>query len=215
MTGNRSGAPNRVLIVAIAALIGALVGTALLYALSPRTPVMRVDDTPVEIGGPFTLTAHTGEEVSDADFRGRPLLVYFGFTYCPDVCPLSLQSLARALEELGPDAEAFQPLLVTVDPQRDTPEALAVYVASNGFPDNLIGLTGTEEEIRALADAYLVEYFVLEDEDSYAEYLMEHTSIIYLMDENGDFVRPFTHTIDSGEIAEGLRRYLAQRDADA
>ncbi len=164
------------------------------------------------IGGPFTLINHRGETVSDADFRGQPLLVYFGFTYCPDVCPLALQKLSLALERLSPaDAAVFQPILITVDPERDTPEVLSAYVSSNGFPANLVGLTGAEADIAAVAAAYRVFYERVDTPDSYADYLVDHTSVIYLMDETGAFVEPYTHASAPEDIAAGLQRHLARR----
>ena len=113
-------------------------------------------------GGPFTLTAHTGERMSDADFRGTYMLVFFGFTFCPDVCPTTLADMHAVMEALGEDAAAVQPLFVSVDPERDTPEALATYVAA--FDDRIIGLTGSEQEVEAVADAYGVYYEYVPDD---------------------------------------------------
>ena len=106
------------------------------------------------IGGPFTLTDHTGKRVTDQDFRGRNMLVFFGFTFCPDVCPSALQVMSAALDKLGPKAERFVPILITVDPERDTPMQLASYVQS--FHPRLVGLTGTPAEIDAVVKAYRV-----------------------------------------------------------
>ncbi len=168
--------------------------------------------TTAVIGGPFTLTNHRGETVTDADFRGRPMLVYFGFTYCPDVCPLAMQKLALALERLDPqEAAVFQPILITIDPERDTPAALSAYVSSNGFPANLVGLTGSAAEIAAVAAAYKVYYEKVETPDSYADYVVDHSSVIYLMDDAGAFVEPYTHASAPQDIAAGLKRHLAQR----
>ena len=118
------------------------------------------------VGGPFTLTDHTGRRVTDKDFRGQHLLVFFGFTYCPDVCPSGLQVMTAALEELGPKAEKITPIFISVDPERDTPEQLALYVSS--FHPRLVGLTGTPEEIQQVAKAYRVYYKKVEDESSTA-----------------------------------------------
>jgi len=166
----------------------------------------------VPIGGPFSLINQDGARVTDADFAGRPMVIYFGFTYCPDVCPLSLNKLAIALEIVGDEADAFQPILITIDPERDTPEQLALYVASHGFPEHLVGLTGTLEEIQAVADAYRVYFSKVNSPDTAADYLMDHTSVLYLMDANGRFADAFTHASTPQEIAERLQRYLdAQR----
>src|SRR5690349_7329011 len=103
------------------------------------------------VGGPFTLVDHTGKQVTDRDFRGRIMLVFFGFTFCPDVCPSGLQVIAAALDKLGPQAQKITPILITIDPERDTPAQLAAYVKS--FHPRLVGLTGTPEEIAAVVKA--------------------------------------------------------------
>jgi protein SCO1/2 len=187
-------------LAALGVLSGALAGCA--------PPAATTDESAITIGGPFSLVDHTGARITDQDLRGRPFVVYFGFTYCPDVCPLALNKLALALEELGPDAEQFQTLLITIDPERDTPEQLALYVGNYGFPSNLIGLTGTPEEIQAVADAYRVHYKKIESPQTTASYLMEHSSVLYLMGADGRFVNVFTHASTPEEIAEGLRRHL-------
>jgi protein SCO1/2 len=167
-------------------------------------------EPPVAIGGPFSLVDETGETVTDRDLRGRPFVVYFGFTFCPDVCPLALTKLGLALDMLGPDADRFQTIFITIDPERDTPEQLALYVRSHGFPKNLIGLTGSPEQIRAVADAYRVYYKKIQSQQTTAPYLMEHTSVLYLMGADGRFADVFTHAATPEEIAEGLRRLLAE-----
>ncbi len=137
-------------------------------------------------------------------------MVYFGFTFCPDVCPLALNKLALALDLLEPaEAERFQTVFITVDPERDTPEQLALYVGNYGFPRDLMGLTGSPEQISAVADAYRVHYKRIESRETTAPYLMEHTSVLYLMDAEGRFAGVFTHASTPEEIAEGLRRHLA------
>lgn len=137
-----------------------------------------------EIGGPFSLTAHTGERMTEADFLGKPTLVYFGFTYCPDICPGTLVAIQNAYDRLPAGVEPPQTVLISVDPERDTPEALASYVATGAFPDNLVGLTGTPEEIRAAADAFIADYSRIEAPESLSEYTMDHTSLLYLMDKD-------------------------------
>ena len=164
-----------------------------------------------QIGGPFTLTNHLGESVTDSDFHGRPLLIYFGFTYCPDVCPMSLQAMGAALDLMAPeDAAQFQSVLISVDPERDTPEALADYVRADVFPDNLMGLTGTPEEIRDVARAYRVYYARVEDENTIADYLVDHLSIIFLMDADGQFAEIFPHGTSPAIIADRLQQFLEE-----
>jgi protein SCO1/2 len=123
---------------------------------------------------------------------------------------LALSKLALALDELGPDGERFQTVFITIDPERDTPEQLALYVGNYGFPKNLMGLTGSLEEIDAVADAYRVHYKKIESPQTTASYLMEHSSVLYLMDADGRFADVFTHASTAQEIAESLRRHLAQ-----
>jgi len=158
------------------------------------------------VGGPFTLTDHTGRRVTDKDFRGQYMLVYFGFTFCPDVCPSGLQAISATLDQLGPKAEKITPVFISVDPERDTPEQLALYVSS--FHPRLVGLTGSPEEIQSVAKAYRVYYNKVKDEKSTAEYTIDHTSIIYLMDPKGEFVTHFTHATPVATMAEKLEKVL-------
>jgi protein SCO1/2 len=164
----------------------------------------------VAIGGPFELIDHTGAPFTDRDLRGRPFIVFFGFTFCPDACPLALTKVAIALDSLGADADRFQTVFISIDPERDTPEQLALYTQGNGFPRNLIGLTGSPEAIAAVAQAYRVHYKKIESEETTAGYLMEHSTVLYLMDARGRFAGVFTHASTPDEIAEGLRQHLAQ-----
>ena len=136
----------------------------------------------VQVGGPFALVDHTGRPVTDATWRGRWMLVYFGYTYCPDVCPTELQTIAAALDALGKQAAQVAPIFITIDPERDTPGHLAEYVKL--FDDRLVGLTGTPEQIAAVARAYRVYYAKVTPNDS-AGYLMDHSSFLYLMGPDG------------------------------
>jgi protein SCO1/2 len=136
------------------------------------------------VGGPFALTDHTGARRTDLDFRGRVLLVYFGYMHCPDVCPTDLLAVAQAIDDLGPAGSEVQPLFISVDPERDTPERLAQYVAS--FHPRLIGLTGSAEEIRRAARAYKV-WYAKADNPRVTTYEMEHTSYVYLVDRDGNY----------------------------
>jgi protein SCO1 len=163
-----------------------------------------------EIGGPISLVSSTGARVTEADFAGKPALIYFGFTYCPDVCPMTLTSVAAAYRKLPEGVAPPQVLLISVDPARDTPEALATYVANKAFPAGLIGLTGTEEEIRAAADAFKADYSRVDQPDSMAEYTMDHTSLLYLMDENWQLKTFFTHQDTADTIADCLSAIAAE-----
>jgi len=158
------------------------------------------------VGGPFTLTDHTGKRVTDQDFRGRFMLVFFGFTYCPDVCPTALQVMGAALQKLGSKAEQITPVLITVDPERDTPEQMAMYVKS--FHPRLVGLTGSPDEIAAVAKAYRVYFKRVPDPKSSGGYTMDHSAIIYVMGPDGAFRTHFTYTVDANAMAERLTKLL-------
>ncbi|MBL8590160.1 MAG: SCO family protein [Methylobacteriaceae bacterium] len=156
-------------------------------------------------GGPFALTTHDGRRVTEADFRGRFLLIFFGYTRCPDVCPTGLATMAAALDALGPRAERLQPVFVTLDPARDTPPALADYVAS--FHPRLIGLTGSESEIAAVARAFRV-HRVKYQPAAGGDYAVDHGSLTYLMGPDGGFLTLIPHGATPGRMADVLRRYL-------
>lgn len=158
----------------------------------------------VSVGGPFRLTDHTGREVTEADYQGRYLLVFFGFTYCPDICPMELQVMAAALDVLGPDAERVQPLFISVDPQRDTPEQMAEYVAL--FDDRIIGLTGTAEQVAAAARAYRVYYARGPGDDQ--NYQVDHSTFTYLMGPDGAFLTVFPRGTDAEAMAAATRRFM-------
>ncbi len=166
------------------------------------------------IGGSFSLVDHTGKRVTDRDFRGRFMLVFFGYTYCPDICPTSLANIAQVMDELGKDAERVVPLFISVDPQRDTPEVLADFV--HQFHPAIVGLTGTPEEIREVAQKYRVYYRkVVPDEagDSSPgadeDYLMDHSAYVYLMGPDGRFLQVFSHTQKPEDIANAIRKAMA------
>jgi protein SCO1/2 len=157
------------------------------------------------IGGPFALTDHTGKPRTDADFRGKLMLVYFGFTYCPDVCPIDLQQMGLAVDQLGVAGEAVQPIFVTVDPERDTPEHLAEYVPY--FHARFVGLTGGAEAIRQAARQYRVYYAKVPTADSYT---VDHSAFIYLMDRNGKYLGFFPPGTSAERMNEIIRPYLKQ-----
>ncbi len=158
------------------------------------------------VGGPFTLTDHTGKRVTDQDYRGRNLLVFFGFTFCPDVCPSALQVVSAALDKLGPKADRFVPLFISVDPERDTPAQLASYVQS--FHPRLVGLTGTPAEVEAVVKAYRVYVRKVSDPKSTAGYTIDHTSLIYVMGPDGAYRTHLAHTTNADALAERLAKLL-------
>ena len=161
------------------------------------------------IGGPFSLVNQGGERVTEADFAGRYMLVYFGYTYCPDFCPMSLSTMTRALDLLEPEqAERVVPVFITVDPERDTVEHLSEYAAL--FGPRLVALTGTAAETDAAARAYRVYHNKVEADASAADYLMDHSVFTYLMGPDGRYVTHFGHDATPEEVAERLRGYLEE-----
>jgi cytochrome oxidase Cu insertion factor (SCO1/SenC/PrrC family) len=156
------------------------------------------------IGGPFTLVDHTGKARRDEEFRGKLLLIYFGYSYCPDVCPTDLQQIGRAVDALGRDGDAVQPLFITLDPERDTAAHLAEYVPL--FHPRLIGLTGRAEEIRKVALAYKVYYAKYPPGSS--DYVIDHSSFIYLVDQSGKYVGFFPPGTSAERMVEMLKLHL-------
>ena len=159
----------------------------------------------VEIGGPFTLTDHTGRQVTERDYLGNFTLIFFGYTFCPDVCPTALGDIALALDELGDDGAAVTPLLITIDPERDTPATLAEYVPL--FHERLIGLTGTTDQIKRVAKAYRIFFRRVED-PNYTYYLMDHTSFVYLLNPEGKVVSLIRYGTPPDEMAKLIRQQL-------
>ena len=157
------------------------------------------------IGGPFALIDHNGKPRTDADFRGKLLLVYFGFTYCPDVCPTDLQNIGLALDQLGAAGENVQPLFITLDPERDTAEHLKDYVPM--FHPRLIGLTGDAAAIHAAAAAYRAYYakVPLKGDD----YTVDHSSFIYVVGADGQYLGFFPPGTPPERIAESIRPRLS------
>ena len=162
----------------------------------------------IALGGAFSLQDHNGQRVTEGAFAGRLGLIYFGFTYCPDVCPTELGLMASALDLLGPDASRVLPVLITIDPARDTPAALADYVSR--VPPALSGLTGTEEEIATAARAFRVYYRKIQPPGA-SDYLMDHSSFIYLVGPDGKVRQLFRPNTPPETIAAALRGQIRAR----
>jgi protein SCO1/2 len=158
---------------------------------------------PSEVGGPFNLIDQNGARVDEHILEGKWTAVFFGYTFCPDVCPTTLTTLAQAIDRLGPDAKRFQVVFITVDPERDTPAQLETYLSSPAFPRGAIGLTGTPTQIASTARAYRVYYKKTGDGPNYG---MDHTSIVYLMDPKGRFSRP----VGFGAAPPDIARQIAE-----
>ncbi len=198
-----------------------LLGGLVLFAAAPAfaqghgghhgaaaSPAPAQDRLATQFGGPFSLTDHTGKRVTEADFRNRFMLVYFGFTRCTDTCPVDLPVIAQALDAIGPLVEKIAPLFVTVDPANDTPAVIAPYVAA--FHPRLTGLTGTEAEIAAIAKAYKVHRRKLtQPHHGAGDYAVDHGSLTYLMGPDGRFLTLLPHNSGAEKLAAVLRKYLA------
>ena len=159
-----------------------------------------------KIGGPFNLVNQDGVNVSETDFMGRYMLIYFGYTYCPDVCPTSLSEMADALDMLGPKGDKITPVFITIDPERDDANAMKTYVGY--FHPRLVGLTGTVEQVKAAAKAYKAYFAKAGDGYNDDDYTMDHSSITYLMGPDGEFITHFGHGVDAEQIAEKLSDLL-------
>lgn len=177
-----------------------------------RTDVAKAGKTvsvgTADLGGPFTLVDETGAMVTEDELVGQPSLIYFGFSYCPDVCPTALQKLGVAQERMGPTADGVQFILFTVDPERDTPEQLALYVTNNGFPDGLRGFTGSVEQVDKVRAAYKVFAQKVPLEDSSMGYTVDHQDLILLIGEDGQFVDFFTSRNTPMDIAQRVGQYV-------
>ena len=189
-------------LVIFAAFTGSLaIGLAvMLWALGGLKTVT----APAAIGGPFQLVDQVGQTVTEQNLKGKPTLIFFGFTHCPDVCPTSLFEISEVLKAMGPEADKVNALFVSVDPERDTSAAMKDYLSS--FDPHLKGLTGDPAAVAKVLSAYRVyaKKVPLKDGD----YTMDHTALIYLLDRDGRFVSPFNLKRTPDEAAKDLKRYL-------
>jgi protein SCO1 len=196
---NRTAARPLVIVAAFSAsvLVGLLV---MLWAMGG----VRGVTAPAAIGGPFQLTDQGGATFNEKDLQGRPTLIFFGFTHCPDVCPTSLFEISEVLRAMGKDADRVNALFISVDPERDTAAAMKDYLSS--FDPHLKGLTGDAASVQKVITEYRVyaKKVPLKDGD----YTMDHTALIYLMDRDGKFVAPFNLNRKPEEAASDLKRYL-------
>lgn len=159
-----------------------------------------------QIGGPFTLIDQDGRPRTDADFRGKLLLVYFGYTYCTDICPTDLQAISTTIDKLGPAGESVQPLFITVDPEHDTPEAIKLYVAL--FHPRLVGLTGSAKQIKTVARAYKV-YFAKNERSKKSDPVIDHSGFVFLVGRDGKYLGFFPPGTSADRMIESLRPQLA------
>lgn len=157
------------------------------------------------IGGPFALIDHNGKPRTDADFRGKVMLIYFGFTFCADVCPIDLQAMAGAIDKLGPEGDAVQPIFITVDPEMDTPGQLKSHVGL--FHPRMIGLTGTSKQIRKVAGGYKV-YYARSEPAKRTDPRIDHTGFTFLVGRDGRYIGFFPPGTPADRIAETIRPHL-------
>ena len=186
---------------AVACLLVAL--AAAVWLFGAPAPVRRA----AAIGGPFTLQDGSGQPVTDRSFRGKYMLVYFGYTFCPDVCPTTLNDVAQAIDKLGQNANRIQPVFITVDPARDTPAIVQQYAAA--FGPRIKGLTGTPDQVASVAREYRVYYAPHKTGPDPGDYTMDHSSILYLMDPAGAFAGVIRADAGANQIAADLTHYLS------
>jgi protein SCO1 len=178
-----------------------LIGTGAFLWLGGRQPAG------LTIGGPFVLENGAGKTVSDRDYHGKYVLVYFGYTFCPDVCPTTLNAVADAMDKLGAKADQVQPLFITVDPKRDTPSVMQQYAAA--FSPRITGLTGTPDEIAKVAKEYRVYYAEHRTGPGPNDYSMDHSSILYLMGPDGRFIAPIRADESGDQMAASLVKLMS------
>ncbi len=203
---------QKIVLAAAAVLVAGIAGAALYLQSRDQeghlSPAM-LEVGGADIGGPFELTAHTGDRMTSAEVIDRPALVYFGYTFCPDICPIDVQIMADTVELLAQKDIEVRPVFVTVDPERDTPAELAYY--AEAMHPKMIALSGTKEEIRAAADAYKVYYNRVDVEGSAAGYLMEHTGFTYLMTPEKGLTAVFRRDFPAEQIAADIEAVLSQQ----
>lgn len=195
---------RRLLILGLVAVLA----VSALIALRHDRAIQRAPAPPVAlVGGAFSLVDHNAKPVTEADFLGRHMLVFFGYTYCPDVCPTAMQSIGVSLDLLKKDAAKVHPLFISIDPERDTAEVLKSFLEN--FHPSITGLTGGPEQVKAVAKAYRVYYAKVKEEGAADdEYLMNHTAGIYLMGPDGKFITMFSHNATPEDMAAKIKKYL-------
>lgn len=205
---------RRVIQISLLALLGFVIGTTSAWLevnkdvttdYSRIEPAAGTSVSGSAVGGAFTLTDHFGNPVTEQNYADSYKLVFFGFTSCPDICPTELKKITTVLEALGPKAESIQPLFISIDPARDTPDALKQYVEM--FHPRLIGLTGTPEQVKAAQKAFKV-YAAKVDDPALTEYTMNHSSFTFLMNQNNELVSLFTTGDNASDMVKEILQTL-------
>ena len=201
--GSPPGSPSPGTLYAVVGLLLALllIGTGAYVWFSGGTPAG------VTVGGPFALLDGDGKAVSEKDFRGKYMLVYFGYTFCPDVCPTTLNAVSDALDKIGAKADKVRPLFITVDPKRDTPAVVKQFAAA--FGPRMTGLTGSAAQIAAVAKAYRVFYAEHRSGAGPDDYTMDHSSVLYLMGPDGRFIAPIRAELAPDAMAASLAKLVS------
>jgi protein SCO1 len=192
-------------IVIIAVTLLALGSAWVTIAIPTNRVPEQTSSSSAQIGGPFTLDAADGRTVTDQTYRGKWLLIYFGYTFCPDACPTALNNMSGALEKLGGGASKVQPLFITVDPKRDTSQVMADYLKS--FDPRIVGLTGSQAQTDSVAKAYRV--YVAPQKTGGDDYLVDHSAYFYVMNPQGKFVNVIADDAAADEMADKLREMIA------
>ncbi|MTJ82299.1 MAG: SCO family protein [Telmatospirillum sp.] len=190
-----------------AALLAGLAALLVVIAIAVVPRFLETAPEGPSIGGPFSLIDHTGRSVTDADYRGKVMLIYFGYTFCPDVCPTTLGTVTQAYDLLSPEDQArVVPIFITVDPERDTVDQIAQYVGS--FSPAVVGLTGSPEQIEPVMKEFRVYARKADTEDG--NYSVDHSSILYLMDAKGRYAMHFPGDVNPKDLAAGLRKVIGK-----
>ena len=197
----KSGGPGRLYAILGLLMAMLLIGAGGYIWLSGGTPAG------ISVGGPFALVNGDGKAVSDKDFRGKYMLVYFGYTFCPDVCPTTLSAVADAMDRLGPKAERLRPLFITVDPKRDSPAVVKQFAAA--FGPRVEGLTGSAAQIATVAKAYRVYYAEHRTGPGPDDYTMDHSSVLYLMGPDGRLIAPIRADMAADQMAAALAKLVS------
>ena len=203
-------AARKTLLGGVAVLAFLAAGAAAVLFMNPAPAVQSAQ----AIGGPFKLQTSRGDIVTERDFRGKWLLIYFGYTHCPDICPTTLAEVVQTIDRLGAAGAGVQPLFITIDPERDTPEVMDAYVKA--LDARILGLTGTPADIAAAAKGYKVHYAKVQSQDNKQDYAMEHSSFVYLIGPDGGYVTLFTPGAGQApdKMAPKLRELIGQSRAE-
>ncbi len=188
-----------------------LIAAASFFILQPKTPAGEnqpvVSSGQAQIGGTFSLINQNGEAVTDQTYRGKWMLIFFGFTNCPDVCLIAAHTMSEAMKQLDAQSRAnIHPIFVTLDPERDTPERMKKWL--DDYSPDFIGLTGTKEQVREARDRYRVYSQVRQTSPDGKEYLIDHSSFMYLMNPDGEYVAHFPHNVELAKLLEGITSHV-------